>query len=328
MGPQSAGADPGPACYGLGGELPTVTDAAAVLGYLDPDHFLGGEMSLDVDAARKAIATLDALGLTVEEAALAVITVANEHMVAAIKELTINEGVDPRDAAIVAGGGAAGLGVAAIARELGCTRVLLPRSAGALSAFGGQQADIVAEAGRSLLTDSASFAFADVGAALDEVDSSLAAIGSGLERHGISGGSLEHFVEARYAHQVWDLEIPLSSDRVGNEAELAQLVDGFHRTHRRVFAVDEPGQTVETTYWKGRFVAAPAKPALSGLAPEAGAEPVQLGERLAHFPGGAPSQTPIYEGGTLPAGHRDHAARRSSSSRPRPSSSRPAQSSP
>jgi N-methylhydantoinase A len=304
VGPQSAGADPGPACYGLGGDQPTVTDAALVLGYLDPDHFLGGEMSLDTDAARKAIGTLDALGLSVEEAALAVMTVANEHMVAAIKELTINEGVDPRDAAIAAGGGAAGLGIAAIARELGCTRVLIPRSAGALSAFGGQQADIVAEAGRSLMTDSATFAFADVAEALDEVDGALSAIGAGLERHGISGGSFEHFVEARYAHQVWDLEIPLESDRIGTDAELARLVDGFHRTHRRVFAVDEPGQTVETTYWKGRLVAAPAKPPLTGLAPAASVEPVQLGERLAHFPGGVSASTPVYEGGSLPAGHR------------------------
>jgi N-methylhydantoinase A len=260
-------------------------------------------MSLDTDAARKAIGTLDALGLSVEEAALAVMTVANEHMVAAIKELTINEGVDPRDAAIAAGGGAAGRGIAAIARELGCTRVLIPRSAGALSAFGGQQADIVAEAGRSLMTDSATFAFADVAEALDEVDGALSAIGAGLERHGISGGSFEHFVEARYAHQVWDLEIPLESDRIGTDAELARLVDGFHRTHRRVFAVDEPGQTVETTYWKGRLVAAPAKPPLTGLAPAASVEPVQLGERLAHFPGGVSASTPVYEGGSLPAGH-------------------------
>jgi N-methylhydantoinase A len=304
VGPQSAGADPGPACYGLGGDRPTVTDAAAALGYLDPDNFLGGEMQLDLGAARAAIATLDELGLEPEETALAVITVANEHMVAAIGELTINEGVDPRDAAIVAGGGAAGLGIAAIARELGCRRVLLPRSAGALSAFGGQRADIVAEAGRSLLTDSSSFAFAAVGEALDEVDRTLAEVGAGLTERGVAEGRIEHFVEARYAHQVWDLEIPLERDRVGTETELAELVEGFHRTHRRVFAVAEPGQTVETTYWKGRLAAAPAKPPLSGLAPAPGAEPVRIGEREAHFPGGRSHTTPVYEGGTLPPGHR------------------------
>ena len=210
------------------------------------------------------------------------ITVANEHMVAAIKEITINQGVDPREAALVAGGGAAGLGIAAIARELGCRRVLLPRSAGALSAFGGQQADIVSEAGRSLFTDSASFAFAEVGAALDAVDESLAGVGAALAERGVSGATIEHFVEARYAHQVWDLEIPLDRERIATPDDLEALVASFHRTHKRVFAVEEPGQLVEATYWKGRLAAAPAKPPLGGLAPGGGlrAAPAGRAHRL------------------------------------------------
>ena len=98
-GPQSAGADPGPACYGRGGDRPTVTDAACVLGYLDPERFLGGAMTLDEDAAERVIAALgDALGLDGRDAAAAVLTLAGEHMVGAIREITINQGVDPREA--------------------------------------------------------------------------------------------------------------------------------------------------------------------------------------------------------------------------------------
>ena len=302
VGPESAGADPGPACYGRGGTKPTVTDAALVLGYLDPDHFLGGAMELDTEAARAALATLGELG-SPEEAALAVMTVANEHMVAAIKEITINQGVDPREAALVAGGGAAGLGIAAIARELGCRRVLLPRSAGALSAFGGQQADIIAEAGRTLLTDSASFAYEDVNRALDEVDRTLAQVGSSLTARGVADGLVEHYVEARYAHQVWDLELPLASDRFAGPEDLERLVETFHATHERIFAVAEPGQTVEAIYWKGKLAAAPAKPPLAGLAPPRESEPVVLAKRTSHFPEAGAVETPVYEGGTLPPGH-------------------------
>ncbi len=302
VGPRSAGASPGPACYGRGGLEPTVTDAAAVLGYLDPERFLGGAMRLDLDAARRAISTLRGLG-EAEEAALAVMTVANEHMVSAIKEITINQGVDPREAAIVAGGGAAGLGIAAIARELGCRRVLLPRSAGALSAFGGQQADITAEAGRSLFTDSATFAFAAVGAALDEVDAELERVGARLAGANGEAMAIERFVEARYAHQVWDLEIPLAGERIASREQLDELVEAFHREHERVFAVSEPGQLIEATYWKGRLAVSPAKPSLAGMAPPPGSVPRQLGERSAHFESG-PVACPVYEGGTLPPGFR------------------------
>src|SRR6201994_1751235 len=109
VGPESARADPGPACYGLGGTRPTVTDAALVLGYIDPDRFLGGKMALDVAAAEKALEGLaQELGIGSREAAHAVLAIANERMIAAIHELTVNEGVDPRDSTLVAGGGAGG----------------------------------------------------------------------------------------------------------------------------------------------------------------------------------------------------------------------------
>ncbi len=138
VGPQSAGADPGPVCYGRGGGAPTVTDACVVLGYIDPDYFLGGTMELDAAAARRAIDELLAqpLGLTVEEAAAAIMAVATERMVQAIEEITVNQGVDPRSAVLVGGGGAAGLNAVAIARRLGSRRIVIPQAGAVLSARG------------------------------------------------------------------------------------------------------------------------------------------------------------------------------------------------
>ncbi|MBS1677006.1 MAG: hydantoinase/oxoprolinase family protein [Actinobacteria bacterium] len=301
VGPQSAGADPGPACYGNGGSEATVTDAAVVLGYLDPDRFLGGRMDLDAEAAERAVGAIAAqTGSDVPATAAAILTIVNEHMVAAIKEITINQGVDPRDSALVAGGGAAGLGIAAIARELGCRSVLLPRTAGALSAFGAQHADIVTEVGRSLLTDSGDFDFAAVNAILAELDADLAATAGTLRDGGLEIAPVQHFVEARYAHQVWELGLPLAGDRFDDEADLERLVADFHAAHERIFAVTDPGQRVEAVHWKGRLIARPRKPGLAGPTPPPPAPPRR---RRAHFGDGA-VEVEVHEGGSLERGAR------------------------
>jgi N-methylhydantoinase A len=263
VGPQSAGADPGPACYGRGGASPTVTDAALLLGYLDPDYFLGGRMQLDVEAAKRAVGTLAAdLRLPLHAAAEAILTVANEHMVAAIKEITINEGVDPRDSLIVAGGGAAGLNIVPIARELGCARVLVPRTAGALSACGGQYSDVVAEFTVSRFARSVEFDYA-VNDSLEAIGAEIDAFSSALGSRGFERFETSYFVEAHYPFQVWDVEIPLPRDRVEDERDVEALVEEFHRAHERIFAVREPGQLVEFVNWKGRLTISLARPPLS-----------------------------------------------------------------
>jgi N-methylhydantoinase A len=301
VGPHSAGADPGPACYGKGGDRPTVTDAALVLGYLDPERFLGGRMALDLEAASAVLAPLAAeLGMDEREAALAIMTLANEHMVAAIKEITINQGIDPRESAVIAGGGAAGLGIAAIAHELGCRQVLMPRTAGALSAFGAQQADIVAEAGSSLLTDTERFDFERVEQTLGELDSAFTAVGEEFGRHGLQGTSVDYLVEARYAHQVWEIEIPLRS-RLASEQDVREFEQDFHAAHERVFAVTDPDQRIETIYWKGRLTARPPKPPLRA-GDEAGAATSRT--RSAYFPGVGAVDVSSYEGGSLEPGTR------------------------
>jgi N-methylhydantoinase A len=266
IGPESAGAAPGPVCYGRGGTRPTVTDAAAVLGYFDADHFLGGRLRLDIDAAAEALgaAIAEPLGLSLERAASAVLIVAEEAMVAAIRDVTIGKGVDPRRCVMVAGGGAGGLNAVAIARALGCRHVLVPAAAGALSACGAQFADIVADFSISRLTNTAQFAYAHANEALGEVRMRMDRFAAGLR----SGAALERTfsVEARYAYQAWDLEVPLQGDSFAGPDDVAELEERFHEVHERVFAVRETDTPIDCQQWKGRLTARFAKPQIAGRA--------------------------------------------------------------
>src|SRR5262249_37143551 len=143
--PESAGADPGPACYGRGASRPTITDCALVLGLLDPAGFLGGRMRLDEEAARRALADTVArpLGGAIEDAALAALDVLSQNMLGAIEEITVKQGIDVRQTVLVAGGGAAGFNAALIGHWLGCRATLFPELAAALSASGGILSDMV-----------------------------------------------------------------------------------------------------------------------------------------------------------------------------------------
>ncbi|MBA3807516.1 MAG: hydantoinase/oxoprolinase family protein [Solirubrobacterales bacterium] len=304
VGPESAGADPGPACYGRGGTRPTVTDAALVLGYVDPARFLGGTMALDTVAAETALAGLgEALGIAPQQAAHAVLLVANERMIAAIHELTVNEGVDPRDSTLVAGGGAAGLTIAPIAGELGCREVLIPRAAGVLSAFGGQHSDIVRELTAPFVASSQCFDFAGVRHTLDGLRERMSAFESELPPAVAGNVQRRYFVEARYAHQVWDLSIALEGDGIEDEEQLERLLESFHDAHERIFAVREPGQKIEMSQWKGRVIASTVKPPLGagerGSAGSGGGEPQR---RRAFFPELGEVEIPVHLGEQLPPG--------------------------
>ena len=161
---------------------------------------------------------------------------------------------------MIAGGGAAGLGVAAIVRELGCDDVLLPRAAGALSAIGAQLSDIVAESGAACSPTRPRTPRPS--APRSTSSTAQAAICAGLSARQRSADSLEHFVDARYAYQVWQLEIPVSRDRIGYEADVAPLSAAFHRTHQRVFAVGEPVPTRRDHLLEGAVCRRARRPAL------------------------------------------------------------------
>ncbi len=301
VGPRSAGADPGPACYGRGGTLCTVTDAAVVLGYLDPDYFLGGRMKLDPEAARKVVGEIArAVGQPPLAIAYGILAVANELMVGAIKEITVDEGVDPRDSFLVAGGGAAGMNIIPIARELGCRQVLIPRMASALSACGAQYSDIVAEFSASKFTDSRDFDNSGVNSVLRELDSRMEDFASGLRQRSFSTFRKEYFVEARYANQAWELELLMKGDHIAGPDDVASIVDDFHKSHQRIFAITDPGQTVECIYWKGRLTAVLDKPPLRKRGAPTDGEARHW--RSAYFPATGEERIEVHMGVALAVG--------------------------
>ena len=262
VGPRSAGANPGPACYQLGGREPTVTDAALVLGYIDPDYFLGGRMKLDVAVARAALkAIADPLRLSIEAAAYSIFAVSNETMINAIKDITVSAGVDPSEAVIVAGGGAAGFGIMPIARELNCRAVIIPRTASVLSACGMQFSDIQVEHSATAPTRSNSFDRASVNHALEEIDRHLEIFAARLAARGFNARHTTYRVDAHYAAQVWDISVDLQSARIDSAADVEYLIQAFHASHRRVFSVDDPASPIEFLNWTGRLsIALPQTP--------------------------------------------------------------------
>lgn len=301
VGPQSAGASPGPACYGNGGTMATVTDAAVVLGFLDPEYFLGGRMGLDVEAARAVVSEVGAsLNESVERAAWAILTIANQHMIRAIQSITVAEGVDPRDCLLVAGGGAAGLNILSIARELGCQYVLVPRTAGALTACGGQFTDLIAEFSTSHFTSSADFATDSVNDTLSGLTRTLSEFTSELEaRLEISDIANEFVVDARYRHQVWELQIPMNGERFDSERDVLALVEEFSRLHKRVFGFEQPDE-VEFVNWKARRIAKLGQPPATQSRPQPRGSGVSvLDHRSAYFGSETYERVPVCQGAVL-----------------------------
>jgi len=303
VGPHSAGAVPGPACYGRGGAQATVTDAAVVLGYIDPAHFLGGRMALDTAAARRAVGEIASeLGLAPDEAAFAIIRIASETMIKAIEEITVNQGVNPRGSILVAGGGAAGLNILPIAEALGCRQVLLPKTAGALSACGAQYSDVVAEFSASQYVRTDHWDAALVDGTIADIERQMDGFADGLRRRGITRFDKQFFVDARYLNQQWETEIQLANPRFQDAAARDALVEDFHRTHERLYGVKDENGMLECLHWKGRLTARLDRPTPQSYSGGGaiGAGPARWIE--AYF--GAPGRlrTPIYAGAQLAPG--------------------------
>ena len=302
VGPQSAGAEPGPACYAQGGTEPTVTDAAVVLGYIDPRYFLGGRMALDDGAARTAVKRVaDPLDIGVEQAAFSIFAVSNETMINAIKDITVSEGIDPSEAVIVAGGGAAGLNIVPIARELNCRGVIVPRTASVLSACGMQFSDIQSERSATVPTRSVAFDRAAVNAALDGLDAELESFAKTLAARGFEQHAISYRVDAHYAAQVWDITIDLPHRRITGDAEEAALNEVFHAVHKRIYSVDDRASPIEFVKWTARLSV--PLPQIEVQASGGGAQREES-RRSAWFDEQSPVETRIVRGNTLDIGHR------------------------
>lgn len=285
VGPQSAGAVPGPVAYDRGGEIPTLTDACLILGYIDPVFFLGGSMQLDLEAARRAMQkhVAEPLGLGLEEAALAVVKIATENMVQAIVDITVNQGIDPQDAVLIGGGGAAGLNSAMIAQRLNCGKVVIPEVGAGLSAAGALMSDLTQLYRATHFTTSGAFDLEGVNRVLAGLKARAEAFIDGPGAGSIEQ-SIEFIAEARYPHQVWEIEVPLGLDSFGGEADVRALVQSFHKTHEEVFAIKDPESEIEVVGWSVRVSCRLREGALPGLS-QTGTGTGASGERKAYFDG-------------------------------------------
>ncbi len=245
VGPQSAGADPGPAAYRRGGDRPTVTDANLVLGRLDPDKFLGGDMRLDVQPARRAIHDRIAapLGLETVRAAAGIIRIANANMERALRVSSAERGYDPRQFTLVAFGGAGPVHGAAVARAVGFNAVLVPEAPGVFSALGLLVADIRHDVVQSHLVS----ADRAVPEALDREYAALEArAGEALREDGVAPEqwALLRTADLRYVGQAYEVNVPVAPGRL-DAAGIAGAVRRFHEEHQRLFAHSDPADPVE-----------------------------------------------------------------------------------
>ena len=212
-------------------------------------------MLLDSSAAFEAVNILAMqLSVSVFEAAFSILAVSNESMINAIKDMTVSEGVDPNETTIVAGGGAAGLGILSIAADLNCKTVLIPRAASVLSASGMQYSDIQYERSIMLPMRSNSFDCGSVNDLLDRLDLELKEFTARLASKGFANSVVSYRVDTKYATQVWDMPIILPFKRFNTNDSVRDLIELFHTSHQRVFNVDDRASPVEFTNWTARLV--------------------------------------------------------------------------
>jgi N-methylhydantoinase A len=248
VGPQSAGADPGPACYGKGGLAPTVTDANVVLGRIDPRAFLGGEMALDVDAAGEAIRrrVAEPLGLPVEEAALAIVKIAVLNMSLAVRQVSVERGYDPRDFVMLAFGGAGPLHASEVARALHIPSIVVPGFPGQFSAAGMLMADLRYDYVRTHYT---ALGEADFGA-LARIARELSDEATGRfdnARSQFSAIDLRHTIEVRYAGQDSSLPVPVDAALLGrgDRGAIDIIHTAFNERHRALYGYNDAEQALE-----------------------------------------------------------------------------------
>jgi N-methylhydantoinase A len=242
VGPESAGAMPGPASYGNGGTSATVTDANVVLGYLDPKAFMGGKRPLDVTAAGAAIDRLaESLKITRIEAAAGIFRLVNLKMADGIRLMTVRRGVDPRRFALLSFGGAAGLHAVELARELELTRIIVPTTASVLSAWGMLTSDLRYELSRTHLESGAHSTAAEVRQIFADLEKQAVAR---LQNWFDGPIAVERSAEMRYGEQIFEIDVPLDEIDLNSPTLIADIEDRFHRRHEELYTYAARDQEV------------------------------------------------------------------------------------
>jgi len=304
VGPQSAGADPGPACYGQGGAEPTVTDANVILGYVNPAALLGGRMSLDKQKAYDAVKAriADPLDLSVERAAYGMFTIVNNNMVNGIRRVSVERGYDPRDFVLVAAGGAGAAHITALATEMGVDTVLVPKLASGLCAFG----QIISDVKYNYMA-SAPLRLEGV-AAYDRLNSLYKEIESqgvqhleadGFERDRIA---ITRSVDMRYVGQVHECTVEIGNFEI-SEDTVDKVKNAFHGRHEQLYTYSEPHNAVEVVNVESTLYGRVDKPQPPRLSGGGGAEAaIMLRRPMIFSADGAAIEGPVYDGGMLGAG--------------------------
>jgi N-methylhydantoinase A len=301
VGPRSAGAEPGPACYARGGDEATVTDASVVLGYLNPARFAGGAMTLDVAAAERAVAAIGRrLGVDAVTAAAGIHRVVNARMADQIRLMTIKRGYDPRQFSLVVLGGAGPVHGAALAAEMGMAEVLVPEAPGVLAAFGLLAAAIEHQHARTLQARTDAADLAAVNRCLAELD----AAGRGrMREEGVRAADVRvaYAADMRYVGQAYELEVPIAAP-VTPDA-VPGMVTAFHAVHERVYGYARSQQPVEFVSFRAVHTYRLPRPVVTPSARAHGtSSDALLGERRVYF--GQFVTTAIYERARLPLGAR------------------------
>jgi N-methylhydantoinase A len=298
VGPQSAGADPGPACYGKGGMAATVTDANLVLGYLDPGNFLGGRTQLDTNAALTAVERIaNQLGIPAVAAAEGIHRVVNTNMAEGIRIVSARRGVDPRRFALLAFGGAAGLHITDVARLLEIRRAVVPRVAAVLSAWGMLATDLRHELVRTHVGEVQKVGSAE----LRRLFAAMEADGRARLAKAFSGPvSIRRAADMRYGEQIFEITVPLDGLDINVPDLIEQVIERFHRRHEELYTYSAPDQEVVLVNVRlaavGELPMLPAEPII-----EADGAISRWGSRRVYL--GAWLDVPVYRLDTLRPGH-------------------------
>ncbi|NOY05911.1 MAG: hydantoinase/oxoprolinase family protein, partial [Chlorobi bacterium] len=308
MGPQSAGADPGPACYGKGGERPACTDADLLLGYLNPDFFAGGKMKLDVEAAERAVSrhVAEPLGLSVREAAAGMYRVINNNMAQGVREITIKRGYDPREFPMVVAGGAGPIHACMICQELEIPMFIVPRESSIFCAAGMLMSDLQHDFVRSFVSPFNKIDWSDLTAVIEEMKREGAAL---LAEEHIPEDRRKYYLnlDCRYVKQYHEVSLPVEMDMVLG-ADMESISTRFHAEHNRLFgySLEEDGTPIELINVRLRAVGVTEKPAM--VEDEYAGEDASAalkGEREVYLPERGTFETvPVYDGHRTRFGNR------------------------
>ena len=308
VGPASAGSDPGPVCYDLGGTKPTVTDANLLLGYLNPDYFLGGEMKVDAAAAAAAVRReiAEPLGMSETKGAAGIFQIINQNMADATKVVSVQRGHDPREYALVSAGGACSIHACKIAEEVGSGTVLVPRAASVFCALGMLESDIRLDNVRSYNALIPGIDLADFNATIRQAEeqSLRELLQEGVERE---RATLLRYLDVRYVGQHHEVTIEIPHDCTIDDSHLEQIAASFHAAHERLYTYSTPENPLEVMGLRITAVGAVDKAALEALGEEQEADirPALKGSRPVYFeqPTGF-RDTPVYDRTRLRPGMR------------------------